>query len=295
MGAMVAAEFGNLRYLEPHLQGGTVALKGLLLEAACGAGQEGVASLLLNNLGPTSGASSSCESALIAAAQHGHLSIVTLLLDRGVDASAQDSKRNGFTALMAASKNGHLDVMRLLLDRGANPNSVDMIGRHAIFHLPLHNAPRAAEVVRLLAERGALLDLKDTKYGSTPLGALSFSAPQSVVAEVCAMRANVNAPCGPEGFFPLHPAARRGNVGVGITLLEHGAHVDGQTMAGLTPLMTACQFGCVDFVRLLLAHRANVNLQDSTGATPLDHAICNKSDEVVRLLQEEYGARGKGE
>lgn len=64
------------------------------------------------------------ERALIVAAQQGHLEVVRLLLDRGVDVNAND----GMTALHNASAGGHLAVMQLLLDRGAQLEALNAYG-----------------------------------------------------------------------------------------------------------------------------------------------------------------------
>jgi ankyrin repeat protein len=65
-------------------------------------------------LGPDAGAA-----ALIGAAAYGHLSIVRLLLDAGVDPNIGSKARHGRTALFYAAQNGQKDVLRLLLERGA--------------------------------------------------------------------------------------------------------------------------------------------------------------------------------
>ena len=75
------------------------------------------------------------------------------------------------TALALAAQHGHLEVVRLLLDGGEDPNRYNPEGFHA-HSTPLHQAVWAdhAEVVRLLVERGARLDMRDTVYDATPLG-----------------------------------------------------------------------------------------------------------------------------
>ena len=74
------------------------------------------------------------------------------------------------TALALAAQHGHLDVVRLLLDAGEDPNRYNPEGFHA-HSTPLHQAVWAehGDVVRLLVERGARLDMRDTVYEGTPL------------------------------------------------------------------------------------------------------------------------------
>jgi len=58
-----------------------------------------------------------------------------------------------------------------LLDAGEDPNRYNPVGCHS-HSTPLHQAAAAGhlEVVRLLVERGARLDLKDTHWRATPAG-----------------------------------------------------------------------------------------------------------------------------
>jgi hypothetical protein len=93
------------------------------------------------------------------------------LLDdvRRLLAAASPLDRHRATAL--AAQHGHVDVLRLLLDAGEDPNRYNPKGNHG-HSTPLHQAAWAghAGVVRLLVERGARLDIKDTIHEGTPLG-----------------------------------------------------------------------------------------------------------------------------
>jgi hypothetical protein len=73
-------------------------------------------------------------------------------------------------ALALAAQLGHAEVVRLLLDAGEDPNRHNPDGFHS-HSTPLHQAVWAnhMDVVRLLVERGARLDIKDTIYLGTPL------------------------------------------------------------------------------------------------------------------------------
>ena len=74
-------------------------------------------------------------------------------------------------ALALAAQLGPADVVRLLLEAGENPNRFNPDGLHS-HSTPLHQAALAGhrEVVELLVEDGARLDVKDAIYQSTPLG-----------------------------------------------------------------------------------------------------------------------------
>jgi len=82
--------------------------------------------------------------------------------------AAPSLDRHRATAL--AAQLGKVDVLRLLLDAGEDPNRYNPKGNHG-HSTPLHQAVWAghADAVRLLVERGARLDIRDTIYDGTPL------------------------------------------------------------------------------------------------------------------------------
>jgi ankyrin repeat protein len=95
------------------------------------------------------------------------------------DASSLD--RHRATAL--AAQLGHPDALKLLLDAGEDPNRFNPKGNHG-HSTPLHQAVWAghADVVRLLLERGARLDIKDTIYDGTPLGWAEYGGQTEIAA-----------------------------------------------------------------------------------------------------------------
>jgi ankyrin repeat protein len=86
-------------------------------------------------------------------------------------------------ALALASQLGQVDVVRLLVDAGEDPNRYNPDGNHS-HSTPLHQAilPGHLDVVRLLVERGARLDIKDTIHQGTPLGWAIYSG-QTEIAD----------------------------------------------------------------------------------------------------------------
>ena len=128
------------------------------------------------------------NSALHGAALHGEFEAVNALIRRGsrIDLPVAAAlgrlgevrillpDANGdhrHMALALASQLGQVEVVQLLLDAGEDPNRYNPDGFHS-HSTPLHQAvcSNHLEVVKLLVERGARLDLRDTIHQSTPLG-----------------------------------------------------------------------------------------------------------------------------
>jgi hypothetical protein len=72
-------------------------------------------------------------------------------------------------ALALAAQYGHVEIVRSLLDAGEDPDRYNPPGGHA-HSTPLHQAALAGhtDVVKLLVERGARLDIKDVLWQGTP-------------------------------------------------------------------------------------------------------------------------------
>ena len=126
------------------------------------------------------------NSAVHAAALHVELAAVNALIGRGAridlpvaaalgrseDARrllASASSEDRHLALTLAADFGHVEIVRQLLDAGEDPNRYNPVGGHS-HTTPLHQAAGGGhdEVVRLLVERGARLDLGDILWQATP-------------------------------------------------------------------------------------------------------------------------------
>jgi hypothetical protein len=80
-------------------------------------------------------------------------------------------KRDRHLALALASQYGHVEIVRLLVNAGEDPNRYNPVGGHS-HATPLHQAAGGGfhELVRLLVERGARVDMQDILWRATPAG-----------------------------------------------------------------------------------------------------------------------------
>lgn len=147
------------------------------------------------------------NSAMPAALVHGEFDAANELIRRGANINLPVAAATGRTedvrkslaastdeerhhALALAAQFGQTEIVRLLLDAGEGPSRYNPMGCHS-HSTPLHQAALSGhiDVVRLLVERGAKLDLKDTLFQGTPAG-WAKHAGRTEVAEYLRLREN---------------------------------------------------------------------------------------------------------
>jgi cytohesin len=156
-----------------------------------------------------------------AAASHGHLEIVRLLLERGVDVNAQCE---GGTALHAAVCTGENNIVEALLAAGANIEAKENQTSQTALLFALDPTNPHIEAARLLISRGANVNAR-SKGGSTPLIFAVCNPDQAeVVSDLIAKGADVNL-ADNDGQTPLYWAMTqaRGHSTIVDLLIQHGA------------------------------------------------------------------------
>ena len=110
----------------------------------------------------------SVQSAYLISASEGYLELLQLTLEHGADVSSLDSF-NG-TGLIRAADRGHVDIVRELLETEIDVDHVNNLGWTALLEAIIlgDGGPRHTEVVRLLVDAGADVNLADGN-GVSPL------------------------------------------------------------------------------------------------------------------------------
>jgi cytohesin len=254
------------------------------------------------------------EAPIHAAARSGHTQIITLLLKANANVNAVAN--GGLTALHRAILHDEIESVKTLLNGNVDVNLADEGG-----NTPLHDAAwgnwrnaNMIEIVSLLLDAGAQVNVAERKSGNTPLYAAVFRDKLNIVEALLKAGADVNAEnqwgsplhfasspgtatallkakakvnaVNSGGRTPLHYAARNGFDQVVHTLLGAGADVNiGRNIDG-TPLFRAAQEGHAQTVDALIEAGADVNAADRMGTTPLFVASSNGHGTIVAALLE---------
>jgi uncharacterized protein len=238
------------------------------------------------------------------AAAGGSARLLDTLFKGGADPRKADGAlHDGRTLLMLAARTGNVGAVQLLLSKGENPNAVETrTGTTALMWAALENR---AETVRVLVKAGADSNVRSkvTAYPHTPPGvigdaleegysyvgqtvlpkggwtALMYAARQGALDGARALvecGADLNL-ADQDGTPALTFAIINGHYDVATLLVERGANVNQPDRTGATPLYSAVDMhtlvtsfgrpelpravtdGSVEAARMLLAHGANPN------------------------------------
>ncbi|XP_077274645.1 transient receptor potential cation channel subfamily A member 1 homolog isoform X2 [Temnothorax americanus] len=189
------------------------------------------------------------------------------------------------TAVHMAAWQGNIDLLNQLYKKGADINSMDKIGRCALYYAA-HNGN--TDVTKWLLQHGGHIDVKVGIYSCTK------NIPYSSLTKCLLVGRKLPLPvCW--GRTPLHQAVKNNHADVVRVLVEGGADVNVKDECLVTPLLLAgsavnrddlnemTKF--VEIVRILVAAKVFVNIiHPDTGTTALHHAAMLGSAEATKIL-----------
>jgi hypothetical protein len=201
---------------------------------------------------------------LAAAEANGTLAVVSLLLDKGADVNAGDTR--GVTPLIAAATVGNTSVAKLLLQRGADPAAYAAVP-----------GPKMATPLMGAVQSG---DVELTRFLLALKPNINMTAPDNdgkVKNGVVALGS----------FTALHLATTAPSPEVAKLLLDSGASVNASDVRGFTPLMWAIGTDHPDLriIRLLLDHGADASIASKDGETARDWARKFNDAKVLSVLK----------
>lgn len=234
---------------------------------------------------------------LFGAAGEGDLSLVSKLLDSGVDVNAEFSNTTplmraaaagqtrvgeellrrganvdaatpqGWTPLMVACLHGHAEMARLLLDHGASVNAKwSHYGEYGGTALMAAALKGFTNIMGLLLERGAHIAMRD-EIGGTALSEAAVGGHLKAVELLMANGADQGDQIG--AFIA---ASARGHERIAEYFVARGLDVNATGPDKITALMAASQYGHGKLVNILLELGADPCLRDSEGETARDKA-----------------------
>lgn len=235
--------------------------------------------------------------------------IVRLTIDANADTSL--TNRFGGTALIPAAERGHVEIVRELLTRtDVDVNHVNNLGWTALLEAVIlsDGGARHQEIVRLLIDHGANIEIPDNN-GTTALEharargfweieQILFAAGQrrdadlilaadrgdvETVRQILAQGASVHAQ-DEQGRTALIAAAYGNHLAVAELLIRLGADVNRQDRTQQSAYLISTSEGYLDLLRLTLQAGADVHSLDSYNGTGLIRAADRGHVEIIREL-----------
>ncbi len=182
----------------------------------------------------------------------------------------------GIPSLITAAETGDLAAMRQLIAAGTNVNQVNPKGWAPLHFVAYYDSP---ELVQVLLDSGAEVDLRCGPYGSTPLHLAARQGRTESVRILLDAGADIHAVTGTGDLSALHLAAPWGSVETVQLLIQHGAELNAVSDRGATALHQAAQgtepMATAAIVAALLDAGADATIRNTRGQTAYDCACTN--------------------
>ena len=223
--------------------------------------------------------------ALYAAAEKGHLDVVTLLIGKGANPNVhmgQQSCCPGWTPLMIATAENHPTAVQALLEAGSDVNAQNRLGRTALMYAANYGL---IQIIQSLVKAGADVNMRPTSEPRlTPLLAAASKGHADAVKGLLELGANMN-DTDIHGQTALMLASAKGHIGAVRELIARGIDVDITGQDGINAIGIAVVEGQAEVVDILLEARVKLNVKDTLyGNTPLALAISEGRTQIATKL-----------
>lgn len=190
----------------------------------------------------------------------------------------------GRSALLGAAEEGHVEAMSELLDAKANLHFQDNSGFHALYLAA--GAENAEKVVKFLLARGAKVNLKN-KSGYTPIHNACGCGEKGAIGALLEARADLNIRSN-AGSAPIHVAALSNQPDALEALANLKANLDMPAFGGNTPIHEGVMQNNPAIIQKLVDLKADMNIESGPEhgfATPLKMARDRKKKKAAKLLE----------
>eukprot|EP01038_Epipyxis_sp_PR26KG_P011037 gene11037-14820_t len=216
-------------------------------------------------------------SAIMIAAQEGHMDIIFLLISLGCDVN--DKTNEGSSAIMFAAQKGHVDVISLLISYGCDVNDKDNNGWSAFMVAALLGR---VNVISLLISHGCDVNDKDNE-GMSALMIAAQRGQLDVITSLTSHGCDLNDKNN-NGKSAIRTAAEKGHVDAVKLLISHGCDVNTRDNEGMTPIMIAALQGHIDIIFVLTSHGCDMNTKNNKGMSAMIYAALQGHIDIIFLL-----------
>lgn len=216
---------------------------------------------------------------LLIGADHSNLSIVQYAISE-LKMNPLTKSSSNENALMLASEGKNVTLISYLLDQGININEKDNKGRTAIFH-SLEN--RNQEAFYFLKDKNADLTVVDAS-GNTLLNYAAKNKRSDICTWLLnnghsPSVSNTNGDL-PLGYF-INSFGRKDKEVIRL-FIEKGADLETENKSGETLLFEAIEDNDLDMIKLLVLKGANINVEDRRGYRP--SLSSSKKAQIIEYL-----------
>eukprot|EP00931_Biecheleriopsis_adriatica_P053059 TRINITY_DN30995_c0_g1_i1.p1 TRINITY_DN30995_c0_g1~~TRINITY_DN30995_c0_g1_i1.p1 ORF type:complete len:485 (-),score=125.63 TRINITY_DN30995_c0_g1_i1:51-1472(-) len=189
------------------------------------------------------------------------------------------------TALLAAAEEGHLEAIRLLVNAKADIEYQDTSGFHALYLAA--GAASAQQAVAFLLLSGADVNLRN-KSGYTPLHNACGCGETSSIRALIEAKGDLNIRS-QIGAAPVHVAVINNQPGSLEALKSLRANLDMPAFGGNTPVHEGVMQNNPDIIQTLFDLKADINIEsgpENGYATPLKMAVERKKKKAAKKLRD---------